>query len=163
MKRISEKYTYLWTIFSGIPFGIGLLIGAYTTFISISKTSESLIKSNGLIIDYGREEVYHKGVDAIITVYSIQLNADKFRADIGGKIKQFEQYIPEAYLNKKKITIWTEKNSTSIEQLAIDGQIILEYKPPYWQAWTFLIIGLVFTTMGSIYIVKYYKNTWSTE
>lgn len=68
--------------------------------------------------------------------------------------------MPIAYKENRIVTVWTEKNSSSIEQLAIDNQIVLPYKPPYWQAWTFLIIGIVFTGMGTIYLVKYFKSTW---
>jgi len=153
MKKISEKYTYIWTILSGIPFGIGMLVGAYTTFNSISKNS-------GQIIEYGNKDVYHKGINATISVYEIKLNTGIYHADIGKRIKLLEQYIPNAFETKKNVTIWTEKNSLSIEQLAIDNQIILIYRPPYWKVWTFLFLGMLFSGMGIIYLIKYFKSTW---
>jgi hypothetical protein len=160
MKKISEKYTYIWTILSGIPFGIGMLVGAFVTFNSISKTTNELVSNSGQIMEYANKEVYHKGIDAIISVYEIKLNTGIYQADIGKRIKLLEQYIPSAFKTKKCVTIWTEKGSSSIEQLAIGNQIVLPYKPPYWQAWTFLIIGIVFTGMGTIYLIKYFKSTW---
>lgn len=160
MKKLSEKYTYIWTILSGIPFGIGMLVGAYTTFNSISKTTNELVSISGQIKEYGHKDIYHKGIDATISVYEIKLNNGIYQADIGKRVKLLEQYIPNVFKTKKNITIWTEKGSSSIEQLAIDDQIVLPYKPPYWQAWTFLIIGIVFTSMGIIYLIKYFKNTW---
>jgi hypothetical protein len=160
MKKVSEKYTYIWTILSGIPFGIGMLIGAYTTFNSISRNTYELVSNSGQIIEYGNKDVYHKGIDATISVYEIKLKTGIYQADIGKRIKLLEQCIPNAFETKKNITIWTEKSSSSIEQLAIDDQIVLPYKPPYWQAWTFLIIGIVFTGMGTIYLIKYFKSTW---
>jgi hypothetical protein len=160
MKKISEKYTYIWTILSGIPFGIGMLVGAYTTFNSTSKTTNELVSNSGQIIEYGHKDIYHKGIDATISVYEIKLNEGVYQADIGKRIKLLEQYIPNAFKTNKNVTIWTEKGSSSIEQLSIDDEIVLPYKPPYWRAWTFLIIGIVFTGMGTIYLIKYFKSTW---
>lgn len=160
MKKISEKYTYIWSILSGIPFGIGMLVGAYTTFNSISKTVDKLEYTVGYIKEYGNKEVYHKGIDATISVYAIELNTIIYQADIGKRIKLLEKCIPTAYEERKPVAIWTEKGSNSIEQLAIDGQIVFHYQPPYWQGWTFLIIGVIFTGMGTIYLIKYFKSTW---
>ena len=39
---ISEKYSYYWTIFTGLPFGIACFIGGIYLFFSIPSNIENL-------------------------------------------------------------------------------------------------------------------------
>lgn len=159
MKKIGKKYTYFYTIFSAIPFGIGMLVGAFTLFRDIPKTE--LIRFEGQIVEWGNTIILNGKYKDRLPVLFIRFSENEFYSAVFREIDTLKPYLPAAKKQQWKITIWTKKDSHYIEQFAIGDYIILKYKPPYWQAWTFLIIGLVFTVMGSIYLVKYHKDTWS--
>lgn len=158
MKKVSEKYTYIWTILSGIPFGIGMLVGAFILFNDIPKIELQSFK--GYVTAFEETTRKSETSNDQLPVYAIQFSDKEYFSEIGKRKNILREYVPIAYKEKRIVTVWTEKNSSSIEQLAIDNQIVLPYKPPYWQAWTFLIIGIVFTGMGTIYLIKYFKSTW---
>jgi hypothetical protein len=158
MKKTGEKYTYLYTIFSAIPFGIGMLVGAFTLFKEIPQTKFDCFSGN--VIEWGNKYMrLGKHYDQIQVLYICFQNSEYY-TEINRRKEILKPYLPAAKKLKWPIKIWVKKDTHSIEQFAIGDKIILKYKPPYWQAWTFLIIGLIFTIMGPIYLVKYYKNTW---
>ena len=159
--RITERYTYLWTILCGIPFGITMLVGAYNLFNSIPKIEFQ--KYSGYITDWGEIKIKSEVSNDKLPVFAIRFPEKEFYTEITKRKDILRAYIPHAFKDKKIITIWTEKGSSMIEQLSIENKIVLKYKSPYWQAWTFLIIGLVFSIMGIIYLFKYYKTTWKTK
>lgn len=160
---VSSKYTYLWTILCGIPFGIGMLIGAYETFKDIENSVENLPRISGYITEYGEKQYYNKNIDTSYDVFFIQIG-EKILIEENLKQKELlRKNIPIAYKHKRKINIWLEKRTSNIEQIAIENFILYRYKPPYWMPITFLIIGLIFTIMGTIYSIKYYNSTWKTK
>lgn len=152
MRKVGEKYTYLYTIFSAIPFGIGMLIAAFIQFKEIPKTE--LNAFNGVVTEWGDTYILDGKDRDRLPVLFVYFYNKKFYSVIGREKNILKLYLPAAKKQQWTITIWTKKDSHFIEQFAIGDKIILKYKPPYWQAWTFLIIGLVFTIMGSIYLVK---------
>jgi hypothetical protein len=159
MKKIGKKYTYFYTILSAIPFGIGMLVTAFTLFREIPKTE--LIYFHGPIVEWGNTVILNGKYNDRLPVLFIRLSDKEFYSAVFRDIDILKAYMPAAKKQQWTITIGTKKDSHYIEQFAIGDKIILKYKPPYWQAWTFLIVGLVFSVMGSIYLVKYHKDTWS--
>jgi hypothetical protein len=151
---ISDRYTYFWTIFSGLPFGVGCFIIGIYFFFHIPADIEGLEKYNGKIADYGVKEVYEKSTDTHRDLFFIQLNKElEFYSDLGKHRKLFIEYFKGKNLIDHKINVWTEKNDQYIEQLSVDGEIVLKYDPPYWMAWTFFIMGILVTT-GAIFYLK---------
>ena len=114
----------------------------------------------GKIVNYEEKEFYDKEIDTRYDVYYVEIENKILKTEIGEKRKILRSVIPNIYLRGEEISIWYENESLSIEQIATNDKIYIQYKPAYWKIWFFLIIGVVFTTMGTIYLIKYFKSTW---
>lgn len=158
MKKLSEKYVYIWTILCGIPFGIGMLVGSINEFKATQNIELQSYK--GYVLTYGETSRRSENSNDFLPVYVLKLQDKEFFSETSKKKQILIVCIPNAYSENKTVEVWTEKGSSSIEQLAINDEIIITYKPKHWQAWTFLIIGLVFAGMGTIYLIKYLNSTW---
>jgi len=152
---ISEKYTYYWTIFTGLPFGIVCFIGGIYLFFSTPSNIDTLKKYNGKIKEYGLKEYYNKELNTRGEVFYVTIRPNlEFYSSYGKHQKKLIRYFKGKGLVNHSTTLWTEKNEKYIEQLSIDGKIILKYKPPYWIAWIFLIAGILITTLAIFYLKK---------
>lgn len=150
---ISERYTYYWTIFSGFPFGVGSFILGIYLFFHIPGNIEDLERHNGKIVDFGVKEVYEKHTDTHRNLFYIQIDQKlEFYSDLGKHRELFVEYFKNKNLKDHKINVWTEMNDKYIEQLIVNGKIVLKYNPPYWMAWTFFIMGILVTTGAIIYL-----------
>jgi hypothetical protein len=158
---ITERYTYYWTIFTGLPFGIACFIGGIYLFFSIPSNIENLEQYTGEIKDYGLKEYYNKELNTRGEVFYIQIGQNlEFFSSYGKHQKILIKYFRGKNLINHSTTILTEKYEKYIEQLSVDGKIVLKYKPAYWIAWTFLIAGIIITT-GAIFYLK--KNAGDIE
>lgn len=162
MKNLSEKYTYLWTILVGIPFGIGLLIAAINYFKTIPKEIGALGIISGRIENYEEKEFYDRDIDTHYDVFYIKIGNQTLNTEIGEKRKILRDIIPSAYQDFSEVIVWYDKKTFSIEQIMLDGHSYIKFKPPFWKVWFFFILGMIFTGMGTIYLIKYYKSTWRT-
>ncbi|ALO13777.1 hypothetical protein L21SP5_00108 [Salinivirga cyanobacteriivorans] len=156
---VPEKYTYYWTIFSGFPFGIGSFIAGIYLFITISPNPVGLERFGGVIKNYGVKEVIEKSEaypDTKRELFYVEIQTDKeFYSDLGKHKDLLVKYFNGKDLIENSVTVWTEKNEMYIEQLSVNGKVILKYKPPYWMAWTFLIMGILVTVGAILYLRKY--------
>jgi hypothetical protein len=151
---ISERYTYYWTIFAGLPFGIACFIAGIYLFFSTPSEVKDLNIYKGKIKDYGVKEVYHEQIDAKGDVFFIKLRHDlEFYTDLAKHRTLLINFFNEKKLIDHNAIIWTEKNEKYIEQLSVDNKVVLEYTPPYWNAWIFFIAGIIITT-GAIFYLK---------
>jgi len=158
---ISDKYTFYWTVFVGIPFGVICLINGISLFFTIPSNVDNLEKYSGRIEDYGFKEVYFETVDTKGNFFFIKLKkSDEFYNDLKKNRKILKDYIKEKNLKNMMAIIWTEKGDNIIKQISINNKIIISYDPPYWMAWTFFIAGIIITT-GAIFYLK--KNAGDIE
>jgi len=150
---ISERYTYYWTIFTGLPFGVGCFIMGIYLFFNIPSNIENLEKHTGKIEEYGIKNKYIKSIDASGDVFYIKLdNSIEFHNDLGKHKKILKEYFANKNFKSHVATVWTEKDENVIEQISVGKKIIIPYKPPYWAAWSFLIGGIIITTGAILYL-----------
>jgi|GEM_PF-1594374 len=151
---ISDRYTYYWTIFSGLPFGVVCFIMGIYLFFSIPPVVDDLNVYNGKIKDYGIKEVYHEKADTRNKTFFLSLRHNYEFYSVFGKHKEIlVDYFQGKNLINHSATIWIEKDEAYIEQLFVDDELVLKYNPPYWNAWIFLIMGILVTT-GAIFYLK---------
>jgi hypothetical protein len=151
---IFKKTGYLRALFVGLPFGVVSLFGGIVQFNNIPESVENLELQTGNIIDYGMTEYYDKGVDVHRDVYFFEIDSlGEFYSDLNDHTELLKS-IEKEWINSYA-EIWIKENNPYIKQLRIDNNLIIEYKPPYWMAWTFTLIGILFTTMSIFYLIRY--------
>ena len=150
---LPEKYSYLWTIFKGLPFGVGAIILGIGLFSNTPSNADDLQIVTGQVEWYGDKNIYIKEIDASGKVFAIKIGADFFYGEKRKVETKLKAEIPVAYKNKSKITIWYVDNKT-IKQLSINDRIVVQYKP-YGTAIFFICFGVLITVGAIIYAIKY--------
>lgn len=150
---LPEKYSYLWTILKGLPFGIGSIIIGITLFLNTSSNVDDLQKVTGQVEWYGVKKIYIKEIEASGNVFAIKIGSEFYFGDKKKEEDKIKSEIPVAYENKAEITIWFVENKT-IEQISIDGRIVIPYKP-YGTAIFFICFGVLITIGAILYAIKY--------
>lgn len=151
---LSDRYTFFWTLFSGLPFGIVSFIMGISLFFNTIRDADDLHLHNGKIIDYGVKEVYHESIDARGEDFFLKLrHGYEFYSELGSQKEKLIEYFRGKHLIGHSATIWIERDGTFIKQLAIDDQVVMEYQPPWWNAWIFTIMGIL-VTIGAILYIK---------
>ena len=150
--NIFKKTGYLRVLFVGLPFGIGALIVGIPMFNEIPKTSNDLEKHVGVLRSFGDTIYYDEGIDLESKLFYVRLSENAYYTD-----RRKEREIIESYKYNigDSMEIWTKKDKVYIKQIISNNQMIMNYKPPYWQAWFFTLIGIVFTAMSIFYLIKY--------
>jgi hypothetical protein len=150
---ISDRYTYYWTIFSGLPFGVVSFIIGISLFFTTIREADDLDIHSGKIIGYGVKEVYHESIDARGEDFFLKLrHGHEFYSELGSQKEKLIEYFRAKRLVGHSTTVWIKRGDTSIKQLAVDGQVVMEYQPPWWNAWIFTIMGILVTTGAILYI-----------
>lgn len=136
-----KKYSYWRAIFIGIPFGIGFLVTGINQFKSIPDSIASLNFKKGEIVQHGYKNK-KIGQDSYEVYYLKLRDRSEYYSDIKTRKEKIEYKI--ITLNKTiKAEIWYDENYKIIEQLIINGEMVIEYKPPYWIAHVFFWVGLI--------------------
>jgi hypothetical protein len=155
---IPEKYTYYWTIFSGLPFGVAAFIMGIYLFFAIPSNLNELQKIEGKINDFGTKVIYDASINAKGKVFYIKFDEYiEYYTDLAKHQELLEKYCKNNEVLNNKAIVWTEKDEDYIEQISINNEIVISYEPPYWAAWTFLIGGIVIT-IGAILYLKHNIN-----
>lgn len=157
MSSIFAKSSYARILFVGLPFGIGCLIVGITQFGKIPDTDEKLQKHFGIIKSLGDTTYYIPKDDMTIKLYHIRINDTLFYAD---RTKKQNNIKAANLVVGDSIMIWTDLDDNIIEQLTLNNEMVMPYKPPYWLAWGFTLFG-VFMTIGSIKVlIQDRKDFW---
>jgi hypothetical protein len=152
--RIFKKSSYLRIIITLIPFGIASLIGGIKQFDTIPNNIDKLEKIQGYIFSAGIGQHYIKELDNNISVYKITLKNENgyYYTELKKDIEILE------YKNLKtedNVIIWTKIGNNSIKKIELNGEILIAYNPPYWMAWFFTLIGILFMTASIYFLVRY--------
>ncbi|MCB2195013.1 MAG: hypothetical protein KQH79_04095 [Bacteroidetes bacterium] len=155
-----KKSGYLRALFIGLPFGIYALYVGLSDFKDIPQKTDNLVKVSGIIVSHGTKEYYDSAVDVHREVYYFELdNGLEYYSELE-KHKEFLNNINKDWINSG-IEVWIKNQSLYIKQLKIDNKLIIKYEPPYWVAWFFTILGVVFTGLSVIYLIKYSSDFFS--
>ncbi|MGM0532685.1 MAG: hypothetical protein ACQER7_15155 [Bacteroidota bacterium] len=150
---LSDRYTFYWTLFTGLPFGIVSFIMGISLFFTTTREADDLDIHKGKIIDYGVKEVYHESIDARGEDFFLKLrHGYEFYSELGSQKEELIEYFSGKQLVGHSTTVWIERDGTFIKQLAVDDQVVMEFQPPWWNAWIFTIMGILVTTGAILYI-----------
>jgi hypothetical protein len=150
---LSEKYSYLWTIFKGLPFGIGSIIIGLSLFLNNPSDVNELEKVVGKIEWYGEKKIYMQEIDATGNVFAIKIASELYYSERKKVWDKLKAELPIACKNNKEVIIWIVPEN-KIKQLSIDGNIVVLYKP-YGTAIFFICFGVLITIGAIIYALKY--------
>lgn len=150
---LPEKYSYLWTIFKGLPFGIGSIIIGISLLLNTPSDVDDLQKVEGKIEWHGVKSMYLKKLDVTGDVYTVKIGSKYFYHSMNKIREILENEIPAAFKNNDNVVIWFDENN-KIEQLSINGKIVVSYKP-HGTAIFFICFGVLITIGAIIYAIKY--------
>jgi hypothetical protein len=150
---VSEKYSYVWTLFKGLPFGIFSVVIGLNLFLKTPSNVNELEKITGCVEWYGEKSIYMQEIDATGSVFAMKVDSKLFYNERNKVREKLQAKIPNAYANKREVTIWFVPQN-KIKQLSIDGDIVVSYKP-YGTAIFFICFGVLITVGAIIYAIKY--------
>lgn len=150
---LPEKYSYLWTIFKGLPFGVGSIIMGLSLFLKTPTDVKELEKVVGQIEWYGEKNIYMQEIDATGNVFAIKVGSVLYYNEKNKVREKLKAEIPIAYKKNKEVIIWFVP-ANKIKQLSIDGKIVVPYKP-YGTAIFFICFGVLITIGAIVYALKY--------
>lgn len=150
--NIFKKSGYLRVLFVGLPFGVASLIGGMQMFNEIPDAPEELEMHTGTLTSFGDTTYYDAGIDLDRGLFFVRFNSNAYYTDRRKERELIESY---NYSIGDTVTVWTESNGVYIKQLTVNNHMVMSYQPPYWMAWFFTLIGIVFTAMSFFYLIKY--------
>lgn len=150
---LPEKYSYLWTIFKGLPFGVGSIIIGLNLFLKTPADVKELEKVVGQIEWFGEKNIYMQEIDATGNVFAVKIASELFYSEKKKVWDKLKAELPIAYKNNKEVIIWFVPPN-KIKQLSIDGKIVVPYKP-YGTAIFFICFGVLITIGAIVYALKY--------
>ena len=122
-------------------------------FFSIPSNINNLEKYSGEIEDYGIKENYNQRLNTKGKNFYIRMNNNhEFYSDLKKHKVLLTNYFKKENFIGDSANVWIEKDEIYIEKLTVNNKVVLEYNPPYWNAWIFLIMGILVTTGAILYL-----------
>lgn len=151
-----KKYSYLRTLFVGIPFGIASLVVGINQFKNTPSSTSELENIKSKVQSFGIKSIYDKNAETNFQVFYIKLdNYDEFYTAIGKQKTLLKNTLPRRLKGNKEVTVWHKKQSRYIEQLSVGDELLIKYSSPYWVAHFFTWLGVITLVSGGIYLIRH--------
>jgi hypothetical protein len=159
-----KSYYTVYSIFIGIPFGIGMLVGWYLFISSYPKTVDGFTMHSGKCQYLGDTLIFaptKRFPDLYSNYLGMVINDSLYITELTVNKTKIKDGFNKKFMNNSIITVWYEvyNQKNYIQQVSIDGRIILEYKRPYIRSLFFLVPGLIFLIMCSGYLYERIKES----
>lgn len=148
---VFDKTRYLRALFILLPIGIAF---TYWGIEGITKDVDDLPQIKGSISDIKEESLFYETCDCYKNTLLIYLQGHKlpFKTKIVKNIEILKPILTKG--QNVEIWIWDKTNDNRIEQLKINGEMIIPYNRTLVLYLGFLLIGLVLLLLCVFYIIK---------
>ncbi len=150
-----RKYSYLRALVIGFPLGVASIIIGITSYMDTSSTIDNLHQTRGKIDYKGIKIIYSTKIDADIEVFIVKVGKNEFYTELGKYKSRMIDYFQDNNKADNYAHIWHRQEINRIEQISVDGFMLIEYSPPYWIAHFFFWLGLITLITAIGYVIKH--------
>lgn len=155
---IFDRTSYFRALFVLLPFGI---TGLYFGISGLIEKESNLDKYEGIVSYVHSGYLYSKLTDGFTKAYQIRIEEidEIFRTHITKHMEILEPSLSAG----DRITLWTRDDSLGIVKLQRNEELLIPFNSTTCMDLLILLIGIVFTSLSIIYIIKHPEDLWGGD
>jgi len=155
---IFDRTSYLRALFVLLPFGIVFL---FFGIRGLAERETDLVQYNGVINNVYLGIRYNENIDEYMEAIHIEIvdNESIFRTYIAKHIERLKHSINKG----DTVTLWTRSQNYRIVKLQRGEELLIPFNSTTWMDLFILLIGIVFTLLSVVYIIKHPEDLWGGD
>jgi len=155
-----RKIRYGTVLTRTLPWGIACFFGGLY-FFSQEPNLKELHRFKGEVFNYGKSDVYSSYSRRQKITFYIEIKRDSVMNSYYTYITSRKKKLNEIIRKNQIATVWTKFESNEIEQIEIDGKLIIKYRKPFFVFGFFIVLGAltIVASVGYLITQRKFLNT----